>query len=323
MAGDEEARTTLINSNLRYVVRVAKRYRGLGIPLSELVAEGNLGLVRAVDRIDPDAPARFISFAFFYIRQSILLALATQGEAISLPASRSTDFYRLLRLERELEKSQERAPTIEQIAEVAAIPVDSVRAIRAAHLGPVISLSNSAGEDDVGSVDRQDLVGLSDEERGPSLESKILDRAVREHLRAAIDRLDEREARVMRLHLGLGGQSEQTFDQIAKQLKITREGVRKLKERAVAKLRQDPALRELAEEAGLALPSLAGAKPVGLPDGCAAEEALGPRGRSPRRKPGEPPRKRGRPSKEARSLLAAAGVSTSSLPTSPPCLQHA
>jgi RNA polymerase primary sigma factor len=228
--GDDHALDTLVRANLRFVVSVAKKYQNRGMPFSDLIQEGNVGLVTAAKKFDPDQGVKFISYAVWWIRQAILAALAKQSRAVRLPLNRATELARVIRVREELKQSLSRDPSADEIAEIAELEISTVEMLQALNVSEVRLDAPVGPSDDNQLVDRF-LVDESSTEEG--LEAKLL----REQIAQALQDLKPRDARVVRLYYGLQGEEEHTLEEIGRLLGVTRERVRQLRDRALRELR--------------------------------------------------------------------------------------
>jgi len=241
-AGDQRAFDRLVRANLRFVVSVAKRYQNRGLSFADLVQEGNVGLVTAARKFDPDRGVKFISYAVWWIRQAILAALARQSRSVRLPLNRATEMGRMIRAREELKQELGREPTAEEVAEAAELRLSTVRMLQKVNVAEV-RLDAPIGESEDGQLlDRflADDVDLHDE-----LEKAFL----REHVDRALRTLRPRDARVVRLYYGLQGEEEHTLEEIGDLLGVTRERIRQLRDRGLRELRQGemgPVLRTFA-----------------------------------------------------------------------------
>jgi RNA polymerase primary sigma factor len=237
-SGDTKARGRLVQANLRFVVSVAKRYQHRGLSLIDLIAEGNLGLVKAVDHFDETLGYKFISYAVWWIKQAIIQSIYKQARPMRLPYSRANLLFKLERANGKLE--QERGgpvPWTDLAAEVEASG-DDVEEMLA--LAPrVSSLDGTVGDDDL-----QLLEVLSDPVAvGP--EDEFVDQTCSTQLVNALNDLDERERHIVNRFFGLGEHERQTLEQIGMDYSLTRERIRQIKDRALKKLRaQRKELRE-------------------------------------------------------------------------------
>jgi len=237
--GDQEARVRLIQANLRFVVTIAKKYLHHGMSLSDLISEGNLGLIAAVDRFDPTRGFKLISYAVWWIRHAILSALADRGRLVRIPQNRAQMLHRILKTSRCLEQETGHRPTSAEIArelEVAPEHVDRTIAIARRHW----SLDAPLGQDD---EDRSLLDVMDSGEQTP--EEDAIDSLLHEAIEGALDTLDEREAEIVRLYYGIGGRGPMTLDEIAQRYGLTRERIRQIKEKALSRLRYPSRARQL------------------------------------------------------------------------------
>jgi RNA polymerase primary sigma factor len=238
-AGSPAARSELIRANLRLVVAIAKRYRGLGLDLEDLVQEGNLGLLRAVDGFDPTQGFRFSTYAFCWIRQAVLRAIEQQGRSIRVPAHRLAEVSRLARAGERLTGALERAPTEDELAlELGTTPAH-LRELREAS-AEAVSLDQPAGDGDAAEL--RDLV----RDPGSLDPGSEADRAmVLDQLRHALAELRPREREIISLRYGLApGTAPSTIEGVARRMHVSRERVRQIEARALRRLRSTRALRD-------------------------------------------------------------------------------
>mgnify|MGYP002777080505 CR=1 FL=1 len=237
--GDREALDTLVRSNLRFVVSVAKKYQNQGVALSDLINEGNLGLIRAAHKFDETKGIKFISYAVWWIRQAILQALAEQSRIVRVPLNRAGALHRIGKRANAMIQELGREATHEEIArEMELTPEEVARtmAIAQGHLSldaPVAPGEENRLVDYLADVDR----AAPDEE--------YFEKAMVEVIAGAIDRLKEREAKIIRLYFGLDGKEPMTLEEIGVVLGITRERVRQIKEKALSRLRHVSTARAL------------------------------------------------------------------------------
>lgn len=238
--GDLEARNELVKANLLFVVSIARQYQNRGLSLADLISSGNLGLIIAAERFDGAKGFKFISYAVWWIRQSIQKTLAEQVRTVRLPVHKLALLKDVTKASRRLSQAQNREPDIEAVAaELGMSPKEVVEVLE--DVSPISSLDETLGE----SNERTRLDFLSDEIQ-ESPDAAVLRSSVIEVLRAELGRLDEREKRILRLYFGLDGRNPITLEAIGAELGITRERVRQLKERALDKLR-DPSRSHLRE----------------------------------------------------------------------------
>src|ERR1700694_938012 len=228
---DQEALDTLVRSNLRFVVSVAKKYQNQGVSLSDLINEGNLGLIRAAHKFDETKGIKFISYAVWWIRQSILQALAEQSRIVRVPLNRAGTLHRIGKRASSLLQELGRQPTNLEISEGMDISEDEVAKtmmISQAHLS--LDAPLTPGEDNK-------LLDYLPDTTNPGPDDEIFEHALTESIESVLATLKEREARILRLYFGLEGQEPMTLEEIGSQLGITRERVRQLKEKALARRR--------------------------------------------------------------------------------------
>jgi RNA polymerase primary sigma factor len=231
-AGDEDAVQQLVRANLRFVISVAKKYQNRGVSLIDLIQEGNVGLVTAARKFDPDQGVKFISYAVWWIRQAILAALANQGRAVRVPLNRASDLARIFRERERLKQELRRDPTLEEVAAAAALTPEVVQSLSTLNAAEIRLDAPIGDSDDSQLVERF----MSDEAHEP--EEAVEERLLAEHIERALDTLTPRDARVVRLYFGLDGGREHTLEEIGNMLGVTRERVRQLRDRALKRLRE-------------------------------------------------------------------------------------
>jgi len=230
-AGEEGALDELVRSNLRFVVSVARRYQDQGVPLPDLINEGNLGLIRAAHKFDESKGIKFISYAVWWVRQGVLQALAEQGRAVRIPLSRAGEVNRIVRRSSALHQELGREPTAEEIADGMDLSREEVE--------QTLNLCRSQLSLDAplkpGEASR--LLDYLPDSSANAPEDAAYEHALREHIEHALSTLKEREAKVVRLYFGLDDQQPMTLEEIGSQFGITRERVRQIKQRAIERLR--------------------------------------------------------------------------------------
>ena len=237
--GNAEALDKLVRSNLRFVVSVAKKYQNQGVSLSDLINEGNLGLIRAAHKCDETKGIKFISYAVWWIRQAILQALAEQSRIVRVPLNRAGTLHRIGKRSSALQQELGREPTIDEIAEGMDIPKDEVAktlAISRSHLS--LDAPLTPGEDNK-------LLDYLADEDSPGPDDQTFERALSNSIEEVLKTLKEREAKILRLYFGLDSQEAMTLEEIGGLLGITRERVRQIKEKALARLRHVSRARSL------------------------------------------------------------------------------
>ncbi|HZO20166.1 MAG TPA: RNA polymerase sigma factor RpoD/SigA [Gemmatimonadaceae bacterium] len=241
--GDQEAMHELVKRNLRFVVSVAKKYQNRGLPLIDLIGEGNVGLLTAARKFDPDQGVKFISYAVWWIRQAILSSLARQGRTVRVPLNRTADLSRVMRASALLRDKLGREPTPDEVAQLTGISQEIVSALLSLNAAD-IRLDAPLGADG----DRSLIERFSVEEM-PNTEDTVLNQFRSQELARALSTIPARDAKILRLYFGLEGGREHTLDEIGKMLGVTRERVRQLRDRALKRLREGDvgdALKDLA-----------------------------------------------------------------------------
>ncbi len=229
--GDLNARDRLINANLRFVVAVSKQYQNKGMSLSDMINEGNLGLIKAAERFDETRGFKFISYAVWWIRQSILQALAEQSRIVRLPLNRIGHIKKANKIFAALEQKYEREPTTLEISQALELaPNDVKEAIK--NTGRYISLDAPLVQDEEGNM--YDVL-LSEDASSPDKE--LLTDSFRKEIERALNTLTRREADIIRLYFGLIGKYTHTLEEIGEKFNLTRERVRQIKERAIKRLK--------------------------------------------------------------------------------------
>jgi len=235
--GDTCARTEMIEANLRLVVSVAKKYTGLGVPFLDLVNEGNIGLMNAVERFDPGFGAKFSTYATYWIKHGVKLALANQGRNIRVPVHIVDAFIRLRRVSAQLSGELGREPTDGELAEELDIPLTHVRRLRESEALATVSLDAPIGVNG----DSTDTC-FGDNVADPDGDTTVDDLNAKDRLaileEAISQTLNGREAFVIRLRFGLNGEDPETLDEVGKKYKVTRERIRGIQNIALNKLRK-------------------------------------------------------------------------------------
>lgn len=230
--GDQDAIQELARANLRFVISVAKKYQNRGVSLTDLIQEGNVGLVTAARKFDPEQGVKFISYAVWWIRQAILASLANHGRAVRVPLNRASDLARIFREKERLKQEKGREPTTEELAEATHLTpelVESLQTLNAAE----IRLDAPIGD----SEDSQ-LVERFITEEAAEPEVEVEGRLLTETITDALSTLEARDAKVLRLYFGLEGEREHTLEEIGNMLGVTRERIRQLRDRALRRLRE-------------------------------------------------------------------------------------
>jgi len=236
--GDKRARELMITANLRLVVKIARDYEGLGLPLLDLINEGNIGLMKGVERFDPKKGAKLSTYAAWWIKQSIMAALANQSKIIRLPAHVVERLAKMRRAEAELHDTFDREPTDQELAEHLGLDARRIRLYRQAAKAPV-SLDAPLGEDEPNRI--------SDVVADPNAAAPF-DRIVQENdaglVRDAMAGLSERETAILGLRFGLDGAKPKTLEEIGAQFNLSRERIRQIQDEALVKMRTQIKERE-------------------------------------------------------------------------------
>lgn len=242
--GDEEALDLLVKANLRFVISVAKDYQGQGLPLQDLISEGNLGLIKAAQRFDETRGFKFISYAVWWIRQSILQALAEQSRVVRLPLNRVGAINKIGRALESLEKTFGREPSMAEVAskmEMSTYEVSDVIKTSARHL----SLDEPFKEENGNS-----LLDVIESDRYSPPDSTLMKESLQVEIDKILATLKPREAEIIRLYFGLEGDRPLTLEEIGEHFRLTRERVRQIKEKALRRLRHRSRLEPLRKYLG-------------------------------------------------------------------------
>ena len=237
--GCEVSLDKLVRSNLRFVVSVAKKYQNQGVSLSDLINEGNLGLIRAAHKFDETKGIKFISYAVWWIRQAILQALAEQSRIVRVPLNRAGTLHRIGKRSSALQQELGREPTVEEIAEGMDISEEEVAktlSISQSHLS--LDAPLTPGEDNK-------LLDYLPDTQNAGPDQETFERALTDSIEEVLGTLKDREAKILRLYFGLDGHEPMTLEEIGSMMGITRERVRQIKEKALARLRHVSRARAL------------------------------------------------------------------------------
>ncbi|MBK6445909.1 MAG: sigma-70 family RNA polymerase sigma factor [Bacteroidetes bacterium] len=230
--GDPKALERLTKANLRFVVSVAKQYQNQGLTLGDLINEGNLGLIKAAQRFDETRGFKFISYAVWWIRQSILQALAEQSRIVRLPLNKIGSINKINKTFSKLEQEYEREPSPEEIAESMSVSVDDIKeAMRTSGRHVSMDAPLQQGEDST-------LIDVLGDDDQPHPDASLITESLRREVERALSTLTLREADVIRLYFGLAaGEQPMTLEEIGERFDLTRERVRQIKEKAIRRLK--------------------------------------------------------------------------------------
>jgi RNA polymerase primary sigma factor len=229
--GDRKAREQMIKANLRLVVKIARDYEGLGLPLLDLISEGNIGLMKAVERFDPSFGAKVSTYAAWWIKQAMKRALANQSKTIRLPVHMLDKISKMHRAERQLHEALGREPTDEELGDELGVTGSRVAEMRVASIKPS-SLDAPIGDED--SCTFGDVV---QDERAETPYERLAGDTSTRTLRELVKNLEPREADILSARFGLSGAPQKTLDEVGKHFHVSRERVRQLQNKALAKLR--------------------------------------------------------------------------------------
>ena len=229
--GDQMALERLTKANLRFVVSVAKQYQNQGLSLGDLINEGNLGLIKAAQRFDETRGFKFISYAVWWIRQSILQALAEQSRIVRLPLNRVGSLNKISKTFSELEQKYEREPSPDELAEV--LDVNSAEVVDTMKIsGRHVSMDAPFVQGEENS-----LLDVLENDGDPTPDQGLINDSLRKEVQRALSTLTQREADVITLYFGLNGEHSMTLEEIGERFSLTRERVRQIKEKAIRRLR--------------------------------------------------------------------------------------
>ena len=231
-AGDQAALEKLTKANLRFVVSVAKQYQNQGLTLPDLINEGNLGLIKAAKRFDETRGFKFISYAVWWIRQSILQALAEQARIVRLPLNKIGSINKVNKALAKLEQKYEREPSIDEISKTIELAPKEIKEVMR-NAGRHVSMDAPLKNDEDG-----DMYEILMSKNSPSPDGKLVNDSLRKEIERILLSLTPREANIVKLYFGLNGKHPYTLEEIGEELALTRERVRQIKEKALKKLKQ-------------------------------------------------------------------------------------
>ncbi len=228
--GDRRAKHELIVSNLRFVVSVAKKFQGQGRPLEDLISEGNLGLIKAAERFDETRGFKFISYAVWWVRQSILQSLSEHSRMVRVPLNRQGDITKIVKAAEELEHQYERQPLVEEIAKhVEKTPHEVAHTIQ-------ISRRHQSLDMPFSDTDSNSLMDVIPDPEMPEPDTNLVHDSLKEEIKAALYTLKDREREVIRMYFGIDQDYALTLNEIGEEFSLTRERVRQIKEKAIRRL---------------------------------------------------------------------------------------
>ena len=236
---DRKALERLVKANLRFVVSVARNYQNQGLPLSDLINEGNLGLIRAAKRFDEKKNFKFISYAVWWIRQAILQALAEQSRIIKLPLNRVGTIHKIGKMQSRLEQKYRRLPNVEELAaELNIDPAEVQETIKIGNSHMSLDAPLQQGEDSR----LMDVLQDKDQEQP---DNGLMEISLQEEINHTLETLSEREKEVVRLYFGIGEETSHTLEEIGQRFNLTRERARQIKEKALRRLKHSSRSKRL------------------------------------------------------------------------------
>ena len=229
--GERKALETLVKANLRFVVSVSRNYQNQGLPLSDLISEGNLGLIRAAKRFDEKKNFKFISYAVWWIRQAILQSLADQSRIIRLPLNRVGTIHKIAKMQIKLEQKYRRIPNIEEIARELCLDESEVsETLKIGNTHMSLDAPLQHGEN-------SKLIDVLHDDNQERPDDGAMDISLQEEIEKTLDTLSDREKEVVKLYFGIGKETAHTLEEIGQCFNITRERVRQIKEKSLRRLR--------------------------------------------------------------------------------------
>jgi RNA polymerase primary sigma factor len=238
-AGDEQAKESLIKANLRFVVTIAKKYQTSGISLLDLINEGNMGLIKAAEKFDPDRGYHFISYAIWWIRQAIILAISQKTSLIRLPVNRTVDIQKIEKVHRKLENQLGREPTAAEISAELDMDDEEVNYLRSISQ-EYVSLDSSLGDSEEMSV-----LSTMEDFGTESPDKKVLDESLKDALNSVLETLTESERDILKMRFGLNGKKPMSLQQIGDKFNLSKERIRQIEKKAIRRLRHPSRIQQL------------------------------------------------------------------------------